>query len=152
MSVDTKKNRAPFFTMRKFYVSIILCSTLFGCNFIAKKTIRSQIPSGFEVSDLRYFQSDIDCVLAIYNIETVDFDRIEDGNFSIIQYDNNNNFEQNFIGITLLSGKACTTSDNRDEFMEVHGSSDVLLMANNSQNAVIAFHPSTQTLYFSGRD
>lgn len=138
--------------MRKFYVSIILCSTLLGCNVIAEKTIRSQIPSGFEISDLRYFKSDIDCVLAIYSIETVDFDRIEDGDFSIIQYDNNSNLKQNFIVTTLLSGKACTSSGNRDEFMGVHGSSDVLLMANNSQNAVIAFYPSTQTLYFSGRD
>ncbi|MEP3297047.1 MAG: hypothetical protein ABJO27_11340 [Pseudoruegeria sp.] len=138
--------------MKKPLELILLCLVLSGCNFISESTIRSQIPDGFEIAKLRYFKSQIDCVLAVYDTESFDIEGIEGGDFSFVNNENESEIDQNFIGITLLAGKTCADSNIRDDFMEFHNREDIILLVNTAQNATITFPPLTQTLYFLGRD
>lgn len=131
---------------------LILCNSLTGCDLIYEPMIQSQIPSGFKISKLIYFKSQIDCLLAVYSVESVDFEHIEGGDFSIAYNESKYDYNEELIGITLLSGKQCSDESIRGDFMNVHSDKSSVLLVNSKLNAVIVFHPPTKKLYFSGRD
>lgn len=138
--------------MPKKFIPVLMCSVLLGCDFLYEPVVRSQIPGGFEIARLTYFNSQMDCTLAVYDIERFDPDSIETGDFVVSNYKSEETLEAQFISITLLAGKTCADNRIRDEFMEFHGKNDNLIMTNTTQNAVIVFNEATRKLYFSGRD
>lgn len=129
-----------------------MCSVLLGCDFLYEPAVRSQIPGGFEIARLTYFNSQMDCTLAVYDVEQFDPDNIESGDFVVSNYKSEESLEAQFIGITLLAGKTCADNRIRGEFMAFHGKNGNITMTNATQNAVIVFNEATRKLYFSGRD
>ena len=144
-------------TLVKIFLKIVSLSAVFaslsGCNYFAESTIRTLIPKFFVIQENTFFNSSHDCMLSVYKISGFTYHQQIKSNFRKFDYRNKSYRSENeLIGVTLLSGYSCASKEIKYEFARIHESEDTIFFHNISQNAVLAYHPATQTLYFSGRD